>query len=212
MEDDPNSEIRAIMIICAAVFGIVVTLLLGCASVFDAGKNTYDAYRQIEESKEARRKAEAERRAYEERQRVEAERKADEAERAKVMPSSLAPGAPYRVYKDGADWVFAYRGGAGLYKPESRLWLVGSIKASEVLTAGEYDATGRVVRWLRIGSNDGPRADGNQVIVENSDMYHSGQLKLRDAKVSASGNTLILICRDGRRLEKRIIDRDWRQE
>jgi hypothetical protein len=196
----------------AVALGIGIMLAFGCQSALDIEQSAYQTYEQIEADKEAARKADAERKDEEERQRVEAERKADEAERANVIPSKLVDGAPYRVYKDGADWVFAYRGGDGLYKPESRLWLVGGVKASDVLTAGDYDATGRVVRWLRIGSNEGPRADGNQVIVESSDMYHSGQLKLRDAKVSASGNTLILICRDGRRLEKRIIDRDWRQE
>lgn len=105
------------------------------------------------------------------------------------------------------------KGGWGLYKPESSLWLAKlGVRAPQVKTAGEYRPDGTVVKWLQLGNRQGPRADGQQPAADSSNYYHSNRLKFRDAKVTASGNTLKLVTRDGKTYTKTIVDRNVRQE
>jgi hypothetical protein len=188
---------------------LLVLMLAGCQTA----QRGMEIYETIEAQREAQRAAEeAEKKAAADK--AEADRLAKvEADKQAAMPKTLVPGAPYRLYQDGEDWVFTYKGGDGLYKPESRLWLLDAgVRSAQVLQAGEYTPEGTVVRWLRIGGNSGARADGSQAAADDPGFYHSNRLKLRDAKVSRSGNRLVATLRDGRKLQMVIVDREVRQE
>ncbi len=110
------------------------------------------------------------------------------------------------------------RGGDGLYKPESSLWLLPrGIRAATIKTAGEYRPDGSLVKWFRLGGNSEPFADGSQPIRDHAGMYHPqhqdlGGVKLRAARATCSGNVFRTILRDGRVLEKLIQNKDVRQE
>jgi len=201
-------------LIMAAMLAVV--LVSGCKSgaIKDAITQGTEIAGQIEAQKAAERaakeKAEEDRIAAEK----EAERIRNEPPHwsaAEGAPETLTEGARYKIKRDGETWYFAYQGGVGLYKPESSLWLV-NVKAAQVKTAGEYAPDGRVIKWFRIGGNSEPRADGNQTNGDLPGYYHSNQLKLRDAKATASGNTFRAILTDGRVIEKTIVDRNVRQE
>jgi hypothetical protein len=105
-------------------------------------------------------------------------------------------------------------GGDGLYKPETRLWLLPapSPRAPQIRFAAEYRPGGALVKHLRIGTNDGARADGKQTPTDKADFYHNGRLVFRDAVVSANGNSLIAWTHSGKKYQITIQDRLVRQE
>jgi len=105
------------------------------------------------------------------------------------------------------------KGGDGLYKPESRLWLLPSgIRAPMVYQA--YEVAGDIRRYLRLGENTGPHATGDQwPVIDNPAYYHNDRLKMRDAKVTRDGARLEAIDRTGKVLAAMTVEqRDVRQE
>jgi hypothetical protein len=110
------------------------------------------------------------------------------------------------------------KGGDGLYKPESRLWLLpAGIKAPDVGICGEAMPDGDI-RYFRLGNDSGQRADGNQKPGNIDDYYHPpsialGRLKMRDAKASRDGARFLCFGTGGGLLAEMIVkDRDVRQE
>lgn len=105
------------------------------------------------------------------------------------------------------------KGGDGLYKPETRLWLLPlGPKAKDINVAGEYRPGGALVKYLRIGIDAGARADGKQTPTDRADFYHNNRVVLRDSVVSANGNSLMAWTRAGRKYKMTVIDRNVRQE
>ena len=106
------------------------------------------------------------------------------------------------------------KGGDGLYKPESRLWLLPrGIRAPQVFKAFESIDDGGSERYLRIGGHEGERANGTQSGGDDPGYYHAGRLKLRDAKVTRDGARLIAIDAAGRIIaEMTVQQREVRQE
>ena len=108
---------------------------------------------------------------------------------------------------------------AGLYKPESKLWLLPrGIAADSVLWAGEIDENGTVVKYFRLGGNAEPLADGKQAAKNEDGMYHPphrtlGGVKMRNAKATRNGAIFVAHGRDGRLLARKVIkNRTDRQE
>jgi len=143
----------------------------------------------------------------------------------------------------GAWFFYYKGGGDGLYKPHewdvdgkvtgnNRLWLLPEknplngmrFLATHLRYAYEAapDAEGDVVRWCTW--RGGKRVDGSHVtfneagiptssLTESPDFYHANKIKIRDAKVTLSGN--ILLAKDLFNqvvFRKKIFDRDCRQE
>lgn len=105
------------------------------------------------------------------------------------------------------------KGGDGLYKPETRLWLLPEgPSAPQINVAGEYKPGGELVKHLRIGKDNGALADGKQVPTDNAEFYHNGRVVLRNAVVSANGNSLLAWTRNGQKFKMTVINRGVRQE
>ncbi len=111
------------------------------------------------------------------------------------------------------------KGGDGLYKPESRLWLLPrGIRAPAIFKAFESIDDGGSERYLRIGEHTGPLANGAEYpVADHLAYYHpqdaAGSLKLRDAKVTRDGARLIAIDGTGRIIAEMVVQqRDVRQE
>jgi hypothetical protein len=105
------------------------------------------------------------------------------------------------------------KGGDGLYKPETRLWLLPKgPKAPNIRYAAEYRPGGILVKNLRIGTNSGERADGKQSAKDHPDFYHNGRLVFRDSVVSANGNSLIAWTKTGQKFMMTVKERLVRQE
>ena len=137
-------------------------------------------------------------------------------------PDKLVVGAPYHKNHDGN---FEYRGGGhGLYKPESRLWLVRGLKAEHVAVGAVYldaECTKPVIRngacvFLR---HDNRPTDEAHPIQNPQDPNHYhpphltlGGFKFRGATAVESRQVLGCWTKDGRLYAKYIYDRDVRQK
>jgi len=114
------------------------------------------------------------------------------------------------------------KGGQGLYKPESNLYLCEpQVQPWMVQYAGETSKTNwpwypaDFVKFFRMGSASGPRMDGTTGVIDfpAGEGRHAGKLKFREAKVTKSGNTIVIVSWDGALLQmKTIQDRNVRQE
>ena len=120
------------------------------------------------------------------------------------------------------------RGGDGLYKPSSNLWLLpqrhptnGSwFRGKHLGKAGEFrDREGtQLVKWFRWPDKIGPMKNkpinGKAIITyHHADIYHNNRIKIRGAKAKHSGSWFLAWDMHGQRVfEKRIIDRNVRQE
>ena len=136
-----------------------------------------------------------------------------------VLDDYPATPMPTQPADPDAPVVHPNKGGDGLYKPESRLWMMPrGIRAPQVYKAFESIDDGGSERYLRIGENTGPKADGAQWPIADSLAYYhpqdaAGSLKLRDAKVTRDGARLIAIDGTGRIIaEMTVQQRDVRQE
>lgn len=105
------------------------------------------------------------------------------------------------------------KGGEGLYKPSTRLWLLPKgPKAPDIRVAAEYKPGGILVKYLRIGKDDGARANGQQAPTDDPEFYHNGRLVFRDSVVSADGNSLLCWTKAGRKYQMTVKQRLVRQE
>jgi hypothetical protein len=125
-------------------------------------------------------------------------------------PDTLIPGAKYEVkYKVNEHgegyWYFCYKGGDGLYKPSTDLWLLPP----------KNPKNGQPLRMEHISkviaSND---KEGNNKIKDlNMTGYHTDNIKVRGAKVKQNGYWLLgFDIYNQKILEKQVTDWQIRQE
>jgi len=101
------------------------------------------------------------------------------------------------------------KGGDGLYKPESRLWLLPlGIRAPQVMEAGE-----EFVNYFRVGGHAEPFANGHNTFADDPGFYHNNRLKLRGTLASGDGVRFFVLGWDGQVLAEMVVEeRDVRQE
>jgi len=101
------------------------------------------------------------------------------------------------------------KGGDGLYKPASRLWLLPlGIRAPQVMEAGEAG-----VNYFRVGGHSEPFANGANIFKDDPGFYHNDRLKLRGALASGDGVRFFVLGWNGELLAEMVVQgRDVRQE